>query len=78
MYKIDYLKIVKKMDIDFYIILFIIFPLLTVLCIFYYIINYLYIDNNVEEDAIYNINDIPELELKYPEKDVVELQIDEN
>lgn len=65
------------MNVDFYILLFILIPLLIALCFCYYLVNYLYIpSNDIDENVIYNINDVPELEEeeKYPER-VVELQI---
>lgn len=66
------------MELNYFILLFIIIPFIIIVSFLYYCVNYLLVDNN--ENEITNPNDLPELqdEEKYPEENVVELQIIED
>lgn len=65
------------MELNYFILLFIIIPFIIIVSFLYYCVNYLLVD---DENEITNPNNLPELqdEEKYPEENVVELQIIED
>ena len=65
------------MEVNYFVILFIIIPLSIIIGFLYYSVNYLCVVHN-QENKITDPRDLPELEEeeKYPE-DVIELQIEE-
>lgn len=65
------------MELNYFILLFIIIPFIIIVSFLYYCVNYLLVD---DKNEITNPNNLPELqdEEKYPEENVVELQIIED